>query len=105
MKKYSFAVMTALLMSTVSCVDNSNTENTNTEHSHDDHAGHSHDDHAGHSHDAPTQAAGAIDPVCKMEKTAEWTEYSVSNSDTTWFCSPHCKESFAKNPEKYLSQN
>jgi YHS domain-containing protein len=47
------------------------------------------------------KTAAALDPVCGMEKDNTWTEYSVTGTDTTWFCSPHCKETFAKNPEKY----
>ncbi len=47
------------------------------------------------------KTAKVTDPVCGMEKGSDWTEYSVNGKDTTWFCSPHCKESFAKNPEKY----
>lgn len=45
--------------------------------------------------------AKKTDPVCGMEKDNTWTEFSVTNSDTTWFCSPHCKESFDKDPAKY----
>jgi len=48
--------------------------------------------------------AGKIDPFCGMTKDDTWTEFSVSNSDTTWFCSPHCKESFDKDPAKYLNK-
>jgi YHS domain-containing protein len=47
------------------------------------------------------KTAAALDPVCGMEKDNTWTENSVTGTDTTWFCSPHCKETFAKNPEKY----
>jgi YHS domain-containing protein len=47
------------------------------------------------------KTAAASDPVCGMEKDNTWTEYSVTGTDTSWFCSPHCKETFAKNPEKY----
>ena len=47
------------------------------------------------------KTAAVTDPVCGMEKDNTWTEYSVTGTDTTWFCSPHCKETFAKNPEKY----
>lgn len=47
------------------------------------------------------KTAAVKDPVCGMDKDDAWTEYSVNNTDTTWFCSPHCKETFAKNPEKY----
>lgn len=44
------------------------------------------------------------DPVCDMDRNSLWTEFSVNNSDTTWFCSPHCKETFDKDPSKYLSK-
>lgn len=47
------------------------------------------------------KTTAVTDPVCNMEKDNTWTEYSVTGTDTTWFCSPHCKETFAKNPEKY----
>ena len=55
---------------------------------------------------APGQPKTAVnsDPVCGMEKDNTWTEYSVTGTDTTWFCSPHCKESFEKNPGKYLNK-
>ena len=47
-----------------------------------------------------------IDPVCKMEvdpATAEWkTEYQAK---AYYFCSPGCKRSFEKDPEKYLKGN
>ena len=48
--------------------------------------------------------AKKTDPVCGMEKGDTWTEFSVANKDTTWFCSPHCKESFDKDPAKYLNK-
>ncbi len=45
------------------------------------------------------------DPVCKMEvdpATAQWkSEY---NGRTYYFCSPGCKLSFEKEPEKYAVQ-
>ncbi|MFT4062973.1 MAG: YHS domain-containing protein [Edaphocola sp.] len=47
--------------------------------------------------------SGAKDPVCGMEKDAGWTDFSVNNTDTTWFCSPHCKETFDKDPAKYTA--
>ena len=53
---------------------------------------------------AKTEIASAKikDPVCGMEMEEEhWTEMSVNGSDTTWFCSPHCKEQYTKSPEKY----
>jgi len=46
--------------------------------------------------------AKVTDPVCGMERGEEqWTEFAANGSDTTWFCSPHCKETFEKNPDKY----
>lgn len=50
---------------------------------------------------APT-ASVIKDPVCGMSQEGEkFTEFVVSGTDTTWFCSSHCKEQFEKNPEKY----
>ena len=47
----------------------------------------------------------AIDPVCSVEMeiaTAYWnTEYQ---GKTYYFCSPGCKRSFEKAPEKYLGK-
>lgn len=43
------------------------------------------------------------DPVCGMtEVDIAYTDFSVYQHDTTWFCSPHCKEEFDKNPAKYV---
>lgn len=53
---------------------------------------------------AETNTKVAKDPVCGMEKDSTWTEYTVTGTDTAWFCSPHCKETFAKSPEKYLKK-
>jgi len=51
------------------------------------------------------KTAKAVDPVCSMEKEDDsWTEFTVTGTDTTWFCSPHCKETFDKAPEKYLKK-
>ncbi len=44
------------------------------------------------------------DPVCEMEKDDTWTEYSVVNNDTTWFCSEGCKKAFDARPEKYTGK-
>jgi Cu+-exporting ATPase len=45
------------------------------------------------------------DPVCGMDLTYETaqarTEY---NGDTYYFCSLDCKETFDKDPEKYIAQ-
>lgn len=45
--------------------------------------------------------AKVADPVCEMEKEASWTDYVVNGTDTTWFCSPHCKDVYSAAPEKY----
>ena len=47
----------------------------------------------------------AIDPVCLMEveeATAKWT--SEYKGKTYYFCSVADKETFEKNPEKYIRQ-
>ena len=48
----------------------------------------------------------AIDPVCKMKvdesSAAATSEYK---SETYYFCSPGCKVSFDKEPEKYLGDH
>ena len=44
-----------------------------------------------------------VDPVCRMqvdEKTAAGN--SEYKGETYYFCSPGCKRSFDKEPEKYL---
>lgn len=59
-----------------------------------------------HEHDMASegaQLAGPIDPICDMVKGDDWTEYSVVEGDTTWFCSPRCKDEFDKDPSKYLA--
>jgi len=51
---------------------------------------------------ATVSAASVKDPVCGMEEGDEkWTESVVNGTDTTWFCSPHCKDQYVKNPDKY----
>ena len=45
-----------------------------------------------------------IDPVCDMIKDDTWTEYSVSGTDTTWFCSETCKTAYDANPAKYAKK-
>lgn len=45
------------------------------------------------------------DPVCDMtEGDIAYTDYSVYQQDTVWFCSPHCKEQFDKEPAKYIKE-
>ena len=47
----------------------------------------------------------AKDPVCGMEveeqNAAATSQY---NNQTYYFCCMHCKESFDKDPEKYLQE-
>jgi YHS domain-containing protein len=46
----------------------------------------------------------AIDPVCGMSVDTEHAEYrSFQKGDTYYFCSAGCKETFDKNPGKYIS--
>jgi len=46
-----------------------------------------------------------IDPVCGMDVTPETAAgKSEYNGETYYFCSPGCKRSFDKEPEKYLSK-
>jgi YHS domain-containing protein len=45
------------------------------------------------------------DPVCEMEITAEEAAgTSEYKGQKYYFCSPGCKRSFDKDPEKYLSK-
>lgn len=53
---------------------------------------------AANTDNTTTAANVAKDPICGMEYDATWTEYSVSGTDTTWFCSENCKTA-------YLAQN
>ena len=51
---------------------------------------------------AVTASAKIKDPVCGMPMEGEhFTEFTTSGTDTTWFCSPHCKDQYMKNPGKY----
>ena len=46
-----------------------------------------------------------VDPVCGMpEGDIAYTDFSVAQNDTVWFCSPHCKEQFDKDPAKYAKK-
>ena len=46
------------------------------------------------------------DPVCGMDVTPESAAgKSEYNGQTYYFCSPGCKRSFDKDPEKYLSES
>lgn len=46
------------------------------------------------------------DPVCGMELSEEQIQYESEYQGKTYaFCSAHCKESFDRNPRKYLQPN
>ncbi len=46
------------------------------------------------------------DPVCGMEVTSETAAGKFEYKGTTYyFCSPGCKRSFEKDPEKYLAKD
>jgi Cu+-exporting ATPase len=48
---------------------------------------------------------GAIDPVCGMSVDPEHAEYrSFQKGETYYFCSAGCKETFDKDPGKYITQ-
>ena len=50
-------------------------------------------------------AHAKTDPVCGMPEDGEaFTDFSVYQGDTSWFCSPHCKEQFDKDPAKYAKK-
>lgn len=52
-----------------------------------------------------TNPNAKVDPVCGMpEGDIAYTDFSVAQSDTVWFCSPHCKEQFDKDPAKYAKK-
>jgi P-type Cu+ transporter len=45
-----------------------------------------------------------VDPVCHMDVTYETAQArSEYNGQTYYFCSLGCKETFDKNPEKYIT--
>lgn len=92
MKKYSFLAGAMLLFA--ACGEKANPEDkTKTEVT------------SSTTTEQPVSQTGMLkDPVCGMEKDSTWTEHIVNGTDTSWFCSPHCKETFAKNPEKYLKK-
>lgn len=90
MKKYSFLIAGLLFL----CSCNVTVKHNNEE----------------EQKEAPAAEAGAPqsekiakakDPVCGMDMESGWTEFTASGTDTTWFCSPHCKETYDKDPGKY----
>jgi len=63
---------------------------------------HSHDSH-GNAGGAMEHQLSAIDPVCGMTVNPEKTQHrSVHEGKTYYFCSGGCKESFEKDPGKYV---
>lgn len=88
MKKLSLLLATVFFLTACS-----NTERTGDMHNHDMNA-----------KGSSKIAEGPIDPVCDMTKGDDWTEFTVTGSDTTWFCSPHCKKAFEKDPAKYAAK-
>jgi YHS domain-containing protein len=64
----------------------------------------------GSSHAAPMQGGEmqqhrmATDPVCGMTVDPDKTAHrSIQKGETYYFCAAGCKESFDKNPDKYVS--
>jgi YHS domain-containing protein len=51
--------------------------------------------------DSEPVAEGPKDPVCDMVKDSTWTEYTIHENDTVWFCSGTCKQAFEGNKAKY----
>jgi len=52
-----------------------------------------------------TNPNAKVDPVCGMaEGDMAYTDFSIAQNDTVWFCSPHCKEQFDKDPAKYAKK-
>ncbi len=41
-----------------------------------------------------------VDPICKMPREAGWTEHVVNGTDTVWFCSSTCKETYEERNKK-----
>ncbi|HET8574202.1 MAG TPA: hypothetical protein VFL76_10055 [Edaphocola sp.] len=91
MKKLSFVLALSLLA--VSC------QNKNTE-------GQKASDNNMKMGSAQTVKPNAkVDPVCGMPQgDIAYTDFSVVQKDTVWFCSPHCKEQFDKDPAKYTKK-
>jgi len=44
------------------------------------------------------------DPVCGMVKDSTWTDCSVIDGDTVWFCSEIEKKAYLANPKKYQAK-
>jgi len=44
------------------------------------------------------------DPVCDMPRDSSWTDNTIYNNDTIWFCSEGCKKAFLARPAKYAKK-
>lgn len=96
MKKFSLIFCSSLLF--LACNSNTNKETTEAA------SGNQVEMKAGEA--GPAEKPNAkIDPVCNMtESDMAYTDFSLNGSDTIWFCSPHCKEQFDKDPAKYAKK-
>src|SRR2546421_5652478 len=62
---------------------------------------HSHD-HGSVRSDAPPSQGFALDPVCGMPLDTSAVKYKHSHAGQRWyFCSQHCLDKFAAEPERY----
>jgi YHS domain-containing protein len=53
----------------------------------------------------PTAQAVVIDPVCGMDVTVKDAKYSYKyDGKTYYFCSKKCKNSFVKDPSKFIGK-
>ncbi len=50
---------------------------------------------------SPKITTTEIDPVCEMAKENTWTDYTIYENDSVWFCSENCKKGFMARPAKY----
>ena len=58
------------------------------------------------SMNGPSHAGGALpttDPVCGMTVDPKTAEHATHGGVTYYFCSSGCRETFEKNPERYLA--
>jgi YHS domain-containing protein len=100
MKKYS--LMVAIAISLIACQNKTDATSSTTTTPSDTKMEAKMTDAQPAATPAVTASAKIKDPVCGMEMEGEkFTEFTTSGTDTTWFCSPHCKDQYMKNPEKY----